>query len=180
MTLSVDDNVAKHSKHNLKEFVGLVAALTGFIGSVISASVSLYLCTRALLNLLVEAIEGDRYPLSPRVYAPPSRYRGTPGRREACAMNGQLRSHQGGYRMNRFGLPLAVGLLLFTGTAEASQQGQNVIRAWNAADKCAKQAQAAYPDYSAEANAKREAQLKACLSGSNLPPRQPLSQPPPR
>jgi hypothetical protein len=82
--------------------------------------------------------------------------------------------------MNRFGLPLAVGLLLFTGTAEASQQGQTVIRAWNAADKCAKQAQAAYPDYSAEANAKREAQLKACLSGSNLPPRQPLSQPPPR
>ena len=51
---------------------------------------------------------------------------------------------------------------------------------WKAADKCAKQAQAAYPDYSAEANAKRDAKLKECLSGGNLAPRQPVSQPPPR
>jgi hypothetical protein len=82
--------------------------------------------------------------------------------------------------LNRFALPLALGLLLFTGTAEASRQGQMVISNWNAADKCAKQAQAAYPDYSAEANAKRDAMLKECLSGGNLPPRQPLSQPPSR
>jgi len=82
--------------------------------------------------------------------------------------------------MNRLGLPLAAGLLLFTGPAEASQQGQTVISAWKAADKCAKQAQVAYPDFSAEANAKRDAKLKECLSAGSLAPRQPLSQPPPR
>ena len=80
--------------------------------------------------------------------------------------------------MNRFGLPLAAGLLLFTGTAGASQQGQTVISAWKAADKCAKQAQDAFPDYNAESNAKRDAKLKECLSAGNLAPRQPLSQPP--
>ena len=51
------------------------------------------------------------------------------------------------YPMNHFGLLLAIALLLFTGTAEASQQGITVLNNWKAADKCAKQAQAAYPDY---------------------------------
>jgi len=78
--------------------------------------------------------------------------------------------------MNWHALPLAA-LLLLTGTAEASQQGQVAIGHWKAADKCAKQAQAAYPDYSAEANAKRDAALQNCLNGSNLAPRQPLSPP---
>jgi hypothetical protein len=82
--------------------------------------------------------------------------------------------------MKRLGLSFAVALLLFTGTAQASQQGWMAENAWKVADKCAKQAQAAYPDYSAEANAKRDAKLKECLSGSNLAPRQPLSPPPPR
>ena len=82
--------------------------------------------------------------------------------------------------MNWLALPLGAVLLLLTETAEASQQGQAVIGYWKAADKCAKQAQAAYPDYSAEANAKRDAALKNCLNGSNLAPRQPLSQPPPK
>ena len=81
--------------------------------------------------------------------------------------------------MNRFALPLAAALFSF-GTAEASQQGRAAVADWKAADKCAKQAQAAYPDYSAEANAKRDAKLKECLSGGNLAPRQPVSQPPPR
>ena len=81
--------------------------------------------------------------------------------------------------MNRLGFLIAA-LLLFAGTGEASQQGQVVLNNWKAADKCAKQAQAAYPDYSAEANAKRDAKLKECLSGGNLAPRQPVSQPPPR
>ena len=81
--------------------------------------------------------------------------------------------------MNRLGFLIAA-LLLFAGAAEASQQGQVVLNNWKAADKCAKQAQAAYPDYSAEANAKRDAKLKECLSGGNLAPRQPVSQPPPR
>jgi hypothetical protein len=82
--------------------------------------------------------------------------------------------------MNRLGLPLAALLLLLIGTAEASQQGQAVARSWKAADKCAQQAQAAYPDYSPEANAKRDAKLKECLSGGNLAPRQPLSPLPPK
>lgn len=82
--------------------------------------------------------------------------------------------------MNWLRLPLAVVLLLLIGTAEASQQGQAAVGYWKAADKCAKQAQAAYPDYSTEANAKRDVALKNCLNGGNLAPRQPLSQPPPR
>ena len=81
--------------------------------------------------------------------------------------------------MNRLGFLIAA-LLLFAGAAEASQQGQVVLNNWKAADKCAKQAQAAHPDYSAEANAKRDAALKDCLNVRNLAPRQPLSQPPPR
>ena len=82
--------------------------------------------------------------------------------------------------MNRLGIPLAAVLLLSAGTAQASQQGQGVVNSWKAADKCAKQAQAAYPDYNAEANAKRDAKLKECLNAGNLAPRQPLSLPPPR
>ena len=82
--------------------------------------------------------------------------------------------------MNRLGIPLAAVLLLLAGTAQASPQGQGVVNSWKAADKCAKQAQAAYPDYNAEANAKRDAKLKECLNAGNLAPRQPLSSPPPR
>ena len=81
--------------------------------------------------------------------------------------------------MNRLGFALAV-MLLFDGTASASQQGQVVSSSWKAADKCAKQAQVAYPDYSAESNAKRDTNLKACLNGGNLAPRQLPSQPPAR
>jgi hypothetical protein len=82
--------------------------------------------------------------------------------------------------VNRRGFPLTAVLLLFAGIAEASQQGQAALSYWKAADRCAKQAQAAYPDFSAESNAKRDAKLKECLDAGNLAPRQPLSQPPPR
>ena len=74
---------------------------------------------------------------------------------------------------------LITALLLFAGTAEASQQGQAALNNWKAADKCAKQAQAAFPDYNAESNAKRDAKLKECLSAGNLAPRQPMSPPTP-
>jgi hypothetical protein len=80
--------------------------------------------------------------------------------------------------MNWLGVPLTAVLLLLIGTAEASQSGNAVVNSWKAADKCAKQAQTAYPDYSAEANAKRDAKLKECLNAGNLSPRQPLSPPP--
>jgi len=79
--------------------------------------------------------------------------------------------------MNRLGLLMAA-LLLSIGAAEASQQGQTAALNWKSADKCAKQAQAAFPDYDAASNAKRDAKLKECLSAGNLAPRQPVSQSP--
>ena len=80
--------------------------------------------------------------------------------------------------MYRLVYTLATVLLFLTGTAEAAtQQGQLVNTNWRTADKCAKQAQAAYPDYGAESNAKRDTSLKECLRLYNLTPRQPLSQP---
>lgn len=79
--------------------------------------------------------------------------------------------------MNRFALSLAA-VLLFSMAAEASQQGHTVFTYWKASDTCAKQAQAAFPDFTAESNAKRDARLKECLNAGALPPRQPLSSAP--
>jgi hypothetical protein len=77
-------------------------------------------------------------------------------------------------RFNRF--LTAVALLALTATAaSASQQGLVVTRQWHAMDLCAKQAQAAFPDFTADANAKRDAALQRCLAGQNLPPREPLA-----
>jgi len=73
--------------------------------------------------------------------------------------------------MHRFAAAL-VALLLIPATASASQQGVVVVQKWKLADKCTQQAQAAFPDYTPEANAKREAKLKECLNGQNLPPRE--------
>ena len=70
-------------------------------------------------------------------------------------------------------------LALCAGAAEASQPGVTALARWKAMDVCAKQAQAAYPDFTPESNAKRDAQLNACLSANNLPPRQPQQQPNP-
>jgi hypothetical protein len=59
--------------------------------------------------------------------------------------------------------------------APATQQGTLVIRNWAEMDKCNREAQAAFPDYSAESYAKRDAQVKACLARHNLPPREPVA-----
>ena len=67
-------------------------------------------------------------------------------------------------------LPLMPGLAL-----GASQQATGVMRNWKTGDNCAKQAQAAFPDFTPEANAKRDAKLKECLEGNRLAPREPLS-----
>jgi membrane protease subunit (stomatin/prohibitin family) len=75
--------------------------------------------------------------------------------------------------MSRFVLSLGTALVLSTVGAQATQQGEAVLRNWKQMDKCAKQAQAAYPEYSAESNVKRDAKLKECLNAYGLPPRQP-------
>lgn len=74
--------------------------------------------------------------------------------------------------MNRI---VAAGLLLTFSAlaAQASQQGIVVQKNWKVMDNCTKQAQTAFPDFTAEANAKRDAKLKECLAGQNLPPREP-------
>jgi hypothetical protein len=77
--------------------------------------------------------------------------------------------------MHRFAAALLV-LVLIPAAALASQQGVVVVQRWKLSDKCAQQAQAAFPDFTPEANAKREAKLKECLAGSNLPPRESAPQ----
>jgi hypothetical protein len=71
---------------------------------------------------------------------------------------------------------LALLLALMPGLARgATQQATQVMKNWKTGDNCAKQAQAAFPDYTAEANAKRDAKLKECLEGNRLAPREPLT-----
>ena len=71
-------------------------------------------------------------------------------------------------------------LFLLVGSAEASQPGNVAFAKWKTADACAKQAQAAFPDFTPQANAQRNAKLNACLSANNLPPRETTSPPNPR
>jgi hypothetical protein len=74
--------------------------------------------------------------------------------------------------------PTAAALLatfLAAGSAVASQPGIVAEKNWKAMDVCSRQAQAASPDFTAEGNAKRDAKLKECLAGKNLPPREPLA-----
>jgi hypothetical protein len=76
---------------------------------------------------------------------------------------------------------LLTALALWIGTAEAAtQQGTGAILKWKTMDKCAKQAQTAFPDFTVDSNAKRDAALQNCLNANNLPPREPLAPPQPR
>ena len=80
--------------------------------------------------------------------------------------------------MNRFAMTLPILALLLAlapGAARATQQGVVVTQKWKTMDVCAKQAQTAFPDYSADSQAKRDAKLKECLQGNSLPPRDPLA-----
>jgi gamma-glutamyl phosphate reductase len=78
--------------------------------------------------------------------------------------------------MTRFAtVTFAAGLCLVSGAAFATQGGQAAIKKWSAMDQCEREAQAAFPDYSVEAVAKRESKLNECLEIHNLPPRAPLS-----
>jgi hypothetical protein len=76
--------------------------------------------------------------------------------------------------MNRLAIPLLI-LVLAPAAARASQQGVTVMKNWKTMDQCTKEAQTAFPDFTAESNAKRAAKEKECLAGKNLPPREPLS-----
>jgi hypothetical protein len=76
--------------------------------------------------------------------------------------------------MNRV-IAIVVLLLVFApGAAQAiSQQATGVMRNWKTGDTCARQAQTAFPDFTPEANAKRDAKLKECLETNHLAPREP-------
>ena len=63
--------------------------------------------------------------------------------------------------------------VLVPGAASATQPGTDAIKKWHTMDKCSREAQTAFPDFTAEANAKRDAKMKECLAGQNLPPRAP-------
>jgi hypothetical protein len=81
-----------------------------------------------------------------------------------------------GNRMNRtitLIASFAAALVLIPDLAPASQQGTQVIKSWKTSDNCARQAQTAFPDFTAEANAKRDAKLKECLEANRLAPRAP-------
>lgn len=72
-------------------------------------------------------------------------------------------------------LIIALALIAASATVHASQQGVVAMKNWKVMDQCAKAAQAAFPDFTADANAKREAKEKQCLEEKNLPPREPLA-----
>lgn len=71
---------------------------------------------------------------------------------------------------------LVVSAIPAVATAMTSQ-GQLMMKNWSAANRCAQAAQQAFPDFTPESNAKRDAQLKQCLAGQNLPPRPSLETP---
>jgi hypothetical protein len=79
--------------------------------------------------------------------------------------------------MNRLAFALAAMLAPSAVNAQTSPQGHQAAQRWKVMDVCAKQAQIAFPDLTADSNAKRDAKLKECLSANHLPPRQPLSPP---
>jgi hypothetical protein len=79
--------------------------------------------------------------------------------------------------MRRVAFVFGAVLGLSASAAHATQQGTGALRSWKAMDVCARQAQAAYPEYSADSNAKRDARLKECLKANSLPPRAPLTPP---
>jgi hypothetical protein len=62
--------------------------------------------------------------------------------------------------MKRLGMALLILtplLALAPGAARASQQGVVAMKNWKTMDQCAKEAQAAFPDFTADSQAKRDA-----------------------
>jgi hypothetical protein len=69
----------------------------------------------------------------------------------------------------------AVILLVPTAAHAIGGQAAIVMSKWQSMDKCAIEAQRLFPEFTAEANAKRDAKLKECLATQNLPPRETAS-----
>ena len=88
------------------------------------------------------------------------------------------RANGGARRWLRLAAPLSIGALLAaiflfpTGAHAVGGQAAIVMSKWKSMDKCAIEAQRAFPEFTAESNAKRDAKLKECLAGQNLPPRE--------
>ena len=75
-------------------------------------------------------------------------------------------------------LAVAAALALGAVAAQAATaQGTTAVHNWKTMDTCERQAHTAFPDFSAESNAKRDAALKNCLNANRLPPRAPASGP---
>ncbi len=67
-------------------------------------------------------------------------------------------------------LPLvAAAALAAAPAARADQNWKTSSAVWKTMDDCTRAAQKAYPDYTRESNAKREAFRQKCLRNSNLP-----------
>ncbi len=73
--------------------------------------------------------------------------------------------------MRRLAFAFALLGLLASATAQASNPGNQTLKNFKMMDQCAKEAQQAFPDFTTEAQAKRDAKLKECLASKNLPPR---------
>ena len=73
--------------------------------------------------------------------------------------------------MNRLAFAVALLSLLVSAAGQASQPGNQTVKNFKLMDQCAKEAQQAFPDFTTEAQAKRDAKLKECLASKNLPPR---------
>jgi len=74
--------------------------------------------------------------------------------------------------IRRAGIAVFVVALTLPAAAVAfTSNGQQVMNRWVASDRCTAAARKTFPDFSAEANAKRDAWLKNCLASQNLPPR---------
>ena len=52
----------------------------------------------------------------------------------------------------------------------ASLNGNSMMNKWAASDRCAAAAHKAFPDFTAESNAKRDAAMNNCLASQHLPP----------
>ena len=78
--------------------------------------------------------------------------------------------------IGRIGLAAVIMALTISGSAMAvTMNGNAMMQRWNASDRCAAQAQKQFPDYTPEANAKRDNAMKQCLANGYLPPRQDLN-----